>query len=196
MDHSSLETCKARARAWFEALRDDICAALEALEEALPADAPFAGGSVGRFVRTPWQRIDHDGRPGGGGMMAFSLPNHAAGILGLPRRVYDVTFLGAEQAKSWVPLTKISAVGAVVLFVSALSYLVVVLATWLGGRRFETAPAFEFATPLAPVGRKGIWDRIGLWTAVAAVMVLVAYAYPILHLLMQHRYGSPGFQPF
>jgi coproporphyrinogen III oxidase len=71
MDHSSVETCKARARTWFEALRDDICAALEALEEALPADAPFAGGSVGRFVRTPWQRIDHDGRPGGGGMMAM-----------------------------------------------------------------------------------------------------------------------------
>ncbi|HET9415374.1 MAG TPA: coproporphyrinogen III oxidase, partial [Pseudolabrys sp.] len=33
MNHSALDTRKAKARAWFEALRDDICAALEGLED-------------------------------------------------------------------------------------------------------------------------------------------------------------------
>jgi coproporphyrinogen III oxidase len=61
MNHSALDTRKAKARAWFEALRDDICAALEGLEDKLPANAPFADRGVGRFVRTPWQRIDHGG---------------------------------------------------------------------------------------------------------------------------------------
>src|SRR6266487_2340802 len=56
---SVLEACKARAQAWFEALRDDICAAFEALEAALPAHALLADRAAGRFVRTAWSRADH-----------------------------------------------------------------------------------------------------------------------------------------
>ncbi len=37
MDMSVIEDRKARARAWFEALRDDICAAFEKLEDDAPA---------------------------------------------------------------------------------------------------------------------------------------------------------------
>jgi coproporphyrinogen III oxidase len=66
-----LETRKARARTWFETLRDDICAAFEALEDALPAGALAAERAAGRFVRTPWSRTDHGGGPGGGGVMSL-----------------------------------------------------------------------------------------------------------------------------
>ena len=66
-----LETRKAQARAWFEALRDQICAALEAVEDSLPAGAPLADGAPGRFVRTPWSRTDHSGQHGGGGVMSI-----------------------------------------------------------------------------------------------------------------------------
>ncbi len=45
-----------RAAQWFAALRDRICGALEALEDAAGGAAP-----AGRFARTEWQR------PGGGG---------------------------------------------------------------------------------------------------------------------------------
>src|SRR4029450_9866083 len=65
------EARKARARAWFEKLRDDICAAFEAIEDDLPHGAPFADRSAGRFVRTPWERTDHTGAPGGGGVMSI-----------------------------------------------------------------------------------------------------------------------------
>jgi len=68
---ATLEPRKSRARAWFEALRDDICAAFEALEDALPAGAPLGDRAAGRFVRTPWERTDHSGKPGGGGTMAI-----------------------------------------------------------------------------------------------------------------------------
>ena len=37
MDMSVIEDRKARAEAWFEALRDDICAAFERLEDDAPA---------------------------------------------------------------------------------------------------------------------------------------------------------------
>src|SRR5215510_5923755 len=71
MDVSLTEARKTRARAWFENLRDDICAAFEALEDALPAHAPHGDQPAGRFARTPWSRTDHTGQPGGGGVMAM-----------------------------------------------------------------------------------------------------------------------------
>jgi coproporphyrinogen III oxidase len=71
MDLNLIDTRKARARAWFETLREEIVAAFEKLEDALPAAAPFADRAAGRFVRTPWQRTDHSGGSGGGGVMAM-----------------------------------------------------------------------------------------------------------------------------
>ena len=70
MDPSDdLETRKARAKAWFEALRDEICAAFERLEDEAPAS--LYPGHAARFVRTPWQRTDSTGAPGGGGVMSM-----------------------------------------------------------------------------------------------------------------------------
>ena len=71
MDTDKIEARKKQARAWFEALRDQIVAAFEALEDALPATAPLADRPAGRFMRTPWSRTDHTGAPGGGGVMAM-----------------------------------------------------------------------------------------------------------------------------
>ena len=70
-DTSGLGIRKQLARSWFEELRDDICAALEAIEDALPLVAPLSERGPGRFKRTPWQRTDHTGEPGGGGVMAM-----------------------------------------------------------------------------------------------------------------------------
>ena len=69
MDMSLIEDRKTRARAWFEALRNDICAAFERLEDDAPAS--LYPGDAGRFVRTPWDRTDHTGKPGGGGVMSM-----------------------------------------------------------------------------------------------------------------------------
>ena len=71
METEQIDRRKASARAWFETLRDQIVAAFEAVEDALPAGAPMAERPAGRFVRTPWSRSDHTGAPGGGGVMAM-----------------------------------------------------------------------------------------------------------------------------
>ena len=127
-----------------------------------------------------------------GGMALFSASYHIAGLRGLPRRVYSASLTG--DYSQWHGLSLVAAAGAVVLFISALCYVIVAAATWLTGRKAE-APAFKFATPLQPAVAS-VWDRFGLWTVVAIVVVIAGYAYPILHLLSQTRYGSPPYQPF
>ena len=66
-----IETRKSAAEAWFQALRDEIVAQFEKLEADLPETAPKAGETPGQFVKTPWERTDHTGAPGGGGMMSL-----------------------------------------------------------------------------------------------------------------------------
>jgi coproporphyrinogen III oxidase len=68
-DAATLERRKTQVKAWFETLRDDICAAFEALEDAAPTS--LYPGRPGRFARTPWSRTDHTGAAGGGGVMAI-----------------------------------------------------------------------------------------------------------------------------
>lgn len=128
------------------------------------------------------------------GMTLFSASYHVAGLRGLPRRVFTASLAG-EQGAAWHDLTVVAAVGAVVLAISALAFLAVVAGTWFTGERIE-APAIEFATPLRPETSSGVWDRFGMWAVVAAVLVAIAYAYPLVQLLSHPRYGSPGFQPF
>lgn len=66
-----LEERQARAKGWFETLRDQITTSFEALEADLHPNAPNGDKPAGRFVRTPWQRTDSTGAPGGGGVMAM-----------------------------------------------------------------------------------------------------------------------------
>jgi coproporphyrinogen III oxidase len=55
LDHEQQE-----ARAWFESLRDRICAEFETIEREAGSDA--------RFDYTRWDRLDESGAPGGGGV--------------------------------------------------------------------------------------------------------------------------------
>lgn len=55
-----LDPQQTAARAWFESLRDQICAAFEAIEAEAGSDA--------RFDYLAWDRTDPSGAPGGGGV--------------------------------------------------------------------------------------------------------------------------------
>jgi coproporphyrinogen III oxidase len=70
-DDAVLNERRARARQWFETLRDRICADFEQLEDE--ATGPFfkEATAPGRFTRKAWSRTDHNGEDGGGGVMSM-----------------------------------------------------------------------------------------------------------------------------
>lgn len=130
------------------------------------------------------------------GMILFSISNHITGLMGMPRRVYDASYAGSAVATTWRGLTGISAVGGLFLFASAAVFMMVMVGTALAGRRREPEP-IVWAEPLEPEpARRTIFDRYLLWAAVAILLVIVAYAYPLWMHLRMARFGSPGFSPF
>lgn len=132
------------------------------------------------------------------GMVIFAFTSHITGLMGLPRRVFSTNYGDLLPAQSWQSLTSLSAMGGVILFVSAGFFVLVMLGTLLAGRKQEQ-PAVEWAQSLGEPAegyRASIWDRLWIWLAVAVVLVLVAYAIPLKDLLSLERFGSPGFKPF
>ena len=63
---SEIDRHKHRASAWFESLRDQLCAAFEKLED--DAGDLYADMPAGRFERSPWKRGDGTADQGGGVM--------------------------------------------------------------------------------------------------------------------------------
>jgi cytochrome c oxidase subunit 1 len=129
------------------------------------------------------------------GMVMFAVVNHAVGLMGMPRRVYETSYGGSPVAAQWEGFTLFSALGGLFLFTSAAFFLLVMVGTVFAGKRKEQ-PKIEYAVALGGPPQPTIFDRVGAWVGVAIIMIIIAYAYPLIRHLGMERFGSPGFSPF
>ncbi len=126
-----------------------------------------------------------------GGMLLLGLGLHWAGLLGVPRRSYIVGAPPDAYADPALALPKLlNAVGGVVLLLALVLWVGVMLGLLLPRRR---EPALlEAPLPLAEAvsnadGRRlgRALDRLGLWFALAVLLVAIAYGPPLARLMEQ-----------
>ena len=69
-DDYGSEDHRKRASVWFQALRDDLCRALEACEDGVTGPNGTSAGEPGRFEQASWRGDENSDAGGGGGVMS------------------------------------------------------------------------------------------------------------------------------
>lgn len=116
------------------------------------------------------------------GMIVMTFPWHYLGLQGQWRRVAQFDYSNPTIA-AWGPLVIVSVVGGALLVVSAGLFI------WNLAPRGVSAPIaapFRFARAVHPPHSvPAALNGFGLWNVLVAVLMLVAYGYPIAQFLIQ-----------
>jgi cytochrome c oxidase subunit I len=121
------------------------------------------------------------------GMLIVTIPWHVAGLMGQPRRVADFDYHLPLYARMG-PLVITSAIGGVILLVSALLLTVVLVRSQFGA--LSVAEPLRFALAVNPPQQvPPSLNGFALWNAIVLVLMVVAYGYPIgqFFFLKDHR---------
>jgi cytochrome c oxidase subunit I len=125
------------------------------------------------------------------GMMIVSIPWHITGLMGEPRRVavfdYNDPFIGRMG-----PLVIVSAIGGLILVLSAI-LLIVVLVRSHFGERTVGAP-LRYAIAVNPPARvPASLNGFALWNAILLVLMVVTYGYPIGQFFVLKSHSVPAY---
>lgn len=116
------------------------------------------------------------------GMMVMTIPWHYLGLQGQWRRVAQFDYSNPMIA-AWGPWVIVSVVGGAMLLVSAFMFI------WNlsgGARVVRAAVTFRFARAVHPPHRvPAALNGFGLWNVLVAVLMIVAYGYPIAQFFIE-----------
>lgn len=126
------------------------------------------------------------------GMLITTIPWHIAGLMGQPRRVAAFDYTDPLIARMG-PLVIMSVIGGVILLSSAIVLIVILVRSHFGAR--ARAESLAYAIAVNPPERvPSALNGFGLWNAIVAVLMVLAYGYPIgqFFFLKQHSVPAVG----
>jgi cytochrome c oxidase subunit 1 len=126
------------------------------------------------------------------GMLLTTIPWHIAGLMGQPRRAAAFDYADPAMARIG-PLVTLSVIGGAVLLVSAILFMVVLIRSQLGERAVSERLRFALAVN-PPLHVPASLNSFGLWNAILAVLMLVAYGYPIGQFYLIKPHSVPTYQ--
>jgi cytochrome c oxidase subunit 1 len=125
------------------------------------------------------------------GMGIFSHWMHMLGLLSMPRR----TAIGAMRQiqPEWEPLLPVIAVGAIIMFVSALLYYLNMILTITAGKK-DTVPMVPFARAVSgPEDGPRVLDNFKPWLAIAFALIVINYTPTLIRLVSEMQF-IPGMR--
>jgi cytochrome c oxidase subunit 1 len=126
------------------------------------------------------------------GMLITTIPWHIAGLMGQPRRVAAFDYADPLIARMG-PLVIMSVIGGVILLSSAILLIVILVRSHFGAR--AQAESLAYAIAVNPPERvPSALNGFGLWNAIVAALMVLAYGYPIgqFFFLKQHSVPAVG----
>jgi cytochrome c oxidase subunit 1 len=123
------------------------------------------------------------------GMLITTIPWHIAGVMGQPRRVASFDYADPLMARM-APLVVISVIGGFILLSSAILLIVILVRSHFGVRA-QTEPLGYAIAVNPPLRLPPALNGFALWNAIVAVLVILAYGYPI----GQHFFMKPHSVP-
>jgi cytochrome c oxidase subunit I len=126
------------------------------------------------------------------GMLITTIPWHIAGLMGQPRRVATFDYTDPLIAPMG-PLVVISVIGGLILLVSAV-LLIVILARSHLAERAEGVPLGYALAVNPPKEVPASLNGFGLWNAILAVFMIVAYGYPIGQFFWMNQHSVPAVE--
>jgi cytochrome c oxidase subunit 1 len=123
------------------------------------------------------------------GMVVLTLPWHALGMLGQPRRISSAPY-DSPLVEQWDPHELAMIIGGAILVFSALLFILNLVMSH-GTKKAEGVSDDDWAVAVyPPMSVPKAMNGFALWNGIVAVWMIVAYGIPIVQLLVLNAPGS------
>lgn len=126
------------------------------------------------------------------GMFLMSLAMHTMGLQGAPRRTDYTTYQDHPVALGWMDYQVVMGFAGGLLFVAAILLILILLYLTFFAPKGNTEYPIAEAEQAQPVPR--IFERWTVWVGIIAVLIVLAYGYPIMEQIQHQAPGSPPFR--
>ncbi|WP_159899352.1 b(o/a)3-type cytochrome-c oxidase subunit 1 [Salinirussus salinus] len=129
-----------------------------------------------------------------GGMALMSNAMHVAGLFGIPRRTAEPQYQGFEFATTFGGVSELNiqlALGGTLLFVSTLLFLSNLALSLAQPTRSGLGQRLPAALS-GPEDSPRVLDNLALWSGIAVVLVVLAYALPLGSIIADSGLLGPG----